>query len=482
MTVESLVKSLAEFQEQYASIVVNRIMQSGQIQNNEKIAHLNTVGNIGNATPTCADFNMHSYADGTHEDKRDDQQGQGPKTTGKCGLFSNCYKVVGVEGQSDSHKAGSAMSACSSSPSGPPQQQPRQLVKDSLPITTRVKPHHARALFNYVSNQGYRHALTEEGYVELNTNIGVNMHVAGPYKLKRTLPDYDVRLINFIFLGGNNFTIDEGRMVVTANRDAILYRDEISCLAPRVYVNSFVINFFADFLNVDRSPFWFLPTIFYEQANTVEWSGTYEEWVEYSRTVCRFGRFSGCVGVCQRIFVPLHEGESGGHWYLMVVHLMRRIAELWDSSPTIDSFNSRLETARSALRHLDDVLDHQPIDYFGAPSTFFGDINIIVPEKVPVQSNGFDCGIFVIQNMQHYGTNWWEEYDSEEHRSTLLLQCVKPPVNERYDEFIPRQAQGYCSAQPPVDVLGDDVAVRIKQGQKGSMGARSDGRGVHRKT
>lgn len=74
------------------------------------------------------------------------------------------------------------------------------------------------------------------------------------------------------------------------------------------------------------------------------------------------------------------------------------------------------------------------------------------------------------------------QYDSEEHRSTLLLQCIRPPVNERYDEFIPRQAQGYCSAQPPVDVVGDDVAVRINQGQKGNMGARSDGQGVHRKT
>lgn len=74
------------------------------------------------------------------------------------------------------------------------------------------------------------------------------------------------------------------------------------------------------------------------------------------------------------------------------------------------------------------------------------------------------------------------QYDCEEHRSTLLLQCVKPSVNEMYDELIPRQAQGCCSAQPLVDVLGDDVAVTINQGQKGNMGARSDGRGVHRKT
>lgn len=121
------------------------------------------------------------------------------------------HQVIGVEGHSESHKAGSAVSACSSSPSGPPQRQTRQLVKDSLPITTRVKPHHARALFNYASNQSCREVLTEEGFVELNDNIGGKMHVAGPYKLKIALPESDVWIINFIFFRGNNFTAEEGR-------------------------------------------------------------------------------------------------------------------------------------------------------------------------------------------------------------------------------------------------------------------------------
>lgn len=55
-------------------------------------------------------------------------------------------------------------------------------------------------------------------------------------------------------------------------------------------------------------------------------------------------------------------------------------------------------------------------------------------------------------------------------------------MNERYNEFIQPQDQGYCSAQLAVDVVGDEVAVRINQGQKGNMGARSDGQGVHCKT
>ncbi|KAK9938901.1 hypothetical protein M0R45_015613 [Rubus argutus] len=484
MTVESLVKSLAEFQEQCASIAMTRLKESGLIQTNEQFGHFKTIRKICNVRPIGPDYNSHSYGDGgILEDRRDDLQGEGPKmASGKCGLFSNCYKVVSVEGHSESHKAGSAMSACSSSPSGPPQRQTRQLMKDSLPITTRVKPHHARALFNYASNQGCRQALTEEGYVELNTNIGQNMHVAGPYKLKIALPESDVWLINFIFLGGNNFTSEEGRRVVTANRDAILYRDEISCLAPTVYVNSFVINFFSDYLNEDRSPFWFLPTIFSEQANTVAWTGTFEDWIEYTRTVCKLGRFCGRIGVCQRIFVPLHEGDCGGHWYLMVVHPMRRIAEIWDSSPTVESFNSRLAAGRSALRHLDDVFDEEHVDFLHQPSMLFGDFNIVVPDNVPFQPNGFDCGIYIIQNMQYYGTNWWAEYDSEEQRSTLLLQCVKPPVNERYDELIPPQHQPHCSAQPAIDVEGDDIVMRVNKGKKGNMGAKSNGQGVRRHT
>jgi hypothetical protein len=137
--------------------------------------------------------------------------------------------------------------------------------------------------------------------------------------------------------------------------------------------------------------------------------------------------------------------------------LVRRIVEIWDSMPIIESFNSRLAIARSVvsaiqyecvyifrmtcgssllevmvglvwsvldvnimhstlcttiffqLRHLDDVFDVEHVDFLHQPSMFFGDFNIVVPDNVTVQPNGFDCGIYVIHNMQYYGTNWWAE-------------------------------------------------------------------------
>lgn len=35
-----------------------------------------------------------------------------------------------------------------------------------------------------------------------------------------------------------------------------------------------------------------------------------------------------------------------------------------------------------------------------------GDFQILEADNVPIQQNTYDCGIYVIQNMQHYGTNW----------------------------------------------------------------------------
>lgn len=50
-----------------------------------------------------------------------------------------------------------------------------------------------------------------------------------------------------------------------------------------------------------------------------------------------------------QIFVPLHEEANGGHWFLMVVHPMTLVAEIWDSSPSIEMDSSRLATARAAV-------------------------------------------------------------------------------------------------------------------------------------
>ncbi|KAK9903068.1 hypothetical protein M0R45_001284 [Rubus argutus] len=163
-----------------------------------------------------------------------------------------------------------------------------------------------------------------------------------------------------------------------------------------------------------------------ENANYIMPDISYEDWVDRGRTFAQLGRFAGHLGQCQRIFVPLHEEEHGGHWWLMVVHPIKLIAEIWDSNASIGTCNSRLATARVALRHLDDVLYQDPIDVISAPLYYFGDFKTIVPDNVPQQTNGFDCGIYVIRHMQYYGIEWWTE----------------PPINERYREIVPAQFGG----------------------------------------
>lgn len=39
----------------------------------------------------------------------------------------------------------------------------------------------------------------------------------------------------------------------------------------------------------------------------------------------------------------------------------------------------------------------------------FGSFVYVKPKQTQLQPNGYDCGIFVIRNMQHYGENWAEK-------------------------------------------------------------------------
>lgn len=36
----------------------------------------------------------------------------------------------------------------------------------------------------------------------------------------------------------------------------------------------------------------------------------------------------------------------------------------------------------------------------------FGTFDFVAPKKRHIQPNGYDCGVFVIRNMQHYGGDW----------------------------------------------------------------------------
>lgn len=55
------------------------------------------------------------------------------------------------------------------------------------------------------------------------------------------------------------------------------------------------------------------------------------------------------------------------------------------------------------------------------------------------------------------------QYDSNEQRSSLLLQCLKPPINERYEEIV--------SAQ-----LGSEQIARAARKDSGKKGGQAGGK------
>ncbi|KAL6176091.1 hypothetical protein ACLB2K_052727 [Fragaria x ananassa] len=56
------------------------------------------------------------------------------------------------------------------------------------------------------------------------------------------------------------------------------------------------------------------------------------------------------------------------------------------------------------------------------------------PAICTTEVNDYDSGVCVIRIMQFYGQRWYEGFHSDEHRSAILLQCMKSPANEIHDE------------------------------------------------
>ncbi|XP_004302251.1 PREDICTED: uncharacterized protein LOC101292514 [Fragaria vesca subsp. vesca] len=152
-------------------------------------------------------------------------------------------------------------------------------------------------------------------------------------------------------------------------------------------------------------------------------------------------RFDRWLDSCNLIFVPIHSGnlgELGGHWWLLVIDPRRQVAEIWDSAPSTSSLPVRTRMAYNVLSHLQETVSGT------LPGHDFQQYRTVTPANVPIQPNGFDCAIFVIQHMhmQYYGTRWWIDYHSDEQRSGILLQCMKSPASDIHDE-VRRRADDY---------------------------------------
>ncbi|XP_024193148.1 uncharacterized protein LOC112196908 isoform X2 [Rosa chinensis] len=199
--------------------------------------------------------------------------------------------------------------------------------------------------------------------------------------------------------------------------------EDIQCLWPTVPISSKVINIWTAYMSQTKSNSWFLPTFFAEQAGSNEDPSNVPVSIASTIVACGLQRFHRRLKHCVEIFIPLYD-EIADHWFLLVMKLKEKIAELSDSVPEFTSLNRRLEIARattvfgSAMTKSSDV-------YYNFPS-----FRLSFAEGNQTTDNKYDSGIYIMMQMKCYSDKWFEGYNSEEMRSALALEIVNNSSNE----------------------------------------------------
>ncbi|KAK9921072.1 hypothetical protein M0R45_029601 [Rubus argutus] len=155
------------------------------------------------------------------------------------------------------------------------------------------------------------------------------------------------------------------------------------------------------------------------------------DWYSEVAPLCRLNRFEGQLSKCQQMFLPVHD-YLGKHWFLLVVNIETKKAEMWDSlegkaGKTFE--DRRLALSTDILKFLDSVFGIEISKLEGDLFFQFQDFELIVPNNNPLQSNPYDCGVYVIRNMQYYGTSWHENFNSSDQRVRLLFEIIRHPKN-----------------------------------------------------
>ncbi|XP_050371951.1 uncharacterized protein LOC126789914 [Argentina anserina] len=357
--------------------------------------------------------------------------------------------MVREMGLSTPTKHSPTKSECSSSPGG------NQAQKKTMKQTSAKRPAenvpiaHRKMMFKKAVD---RQRQIDEIVVE-------RRFTAGPFCLQRPLPQSDVRLIDYVFMGGKETSAEENETLVAECGDGRerMVRSALKTLAPDTPIVNEVINFICDFMSRDNPNAWYLPTWFATAANAPVAPGvSYHSKKLDTRNVCNMWRFEGRIDTCEMVFIPVH--LLSGNWFLIVVHVRRRVAEVWDSAPGFTGAATAERMAVNTLRYLRDVhFLFTPLSGTNHPHDF-AEYEILFPVNAPGQRGGRECGIYTIQNMQYYGQVWWDGYDGAEHRASILLQCMKYPANESH-RWIQENADDlyYGRVPPPLVHAGENL-------------------------
>ncbi|XP_062078346.1 uncharacterized protein LOC133782913 isoform X1 [Humulus lupulus] len=239
------------------------------------------------------------------------------------------------------------------------------------------------------------------------------------------------KLIEYIFddsLNSDETLVDTGFNHLT--------RGLVRTLCPGVFINGEVLNVVCE-MNTRRE----------QQVSTESRSS----WYLNTRMTCigisiqnlfpQSGRsdsarklFIGDLNLCGKIKIPVHNEEMQ-HWVLFIVHVGNGVVEICDSFLLGRKESLSQSLVPVVLQQLDLVLRDE-LSRWKGPVKSFTCFKAFTNNEVVQQSNGYDCGIHVINWMaQRNPSNFKPKgYNSDDERAHVAVGLVTSLHNKVRDQ------------------------------------------------
>ncbi|XP_028804827.1 uncharacterized protein LOC114759755 isoform X1 [Neltuma alba] len=245
----------------------------------------------------------------------------------------------------------------------------------------------------------------------------------GPFYVSNIVNEPDLQLIQYVF---ENYSSE--RCTPFRSSHLHLPQSQLITLRPETHLDSGIIDVFAGILTESerrkrsKPVNWYLPVMFSSAALSDD-ASSFLDFVE--RQKLKETYMFDDLKDCEKIFIPVHvEKDSCGHYYLNIIHMKNQEIEIWDS--LCDQFIDKAKRDQTTQKLL---LAMERLFGDGTFKEFYSRIM----RNIPLQPNGHDCGIFVINYMQQLDNYVREkplfQFDSTEERLNVVLKLLKSDLN-----------------------------------------------------
>nr|XP_034887266.1 zinc finger BED domain-containing protein RICESLEEPER 1-like [Populus alba] len=280
-----------------------------------------------------------------------------------------------------------------------------------------------------------------------NSEHQMPRHQAGPFKVIKSTSPEDLKLINYIFYS----SLDESEIVVHCNHNYLTW-SQLRTLRPQTWLDDNVISVMSDALTLAERRKkkgyinWYLPIFFSEYAYDTS------ECISFAKKNMFRKNYMSALFSCEKMYVPVFDKERR-HFYLFVLHIKKQVVEIWDSlaKSSGSSVNKRLPNILAIL----DILFEDDIQQNYPDGWSFASFSVDRSPNVPQQTNGYDCGVYVIKFMlaPEEATQPDFVFDSDTERLDVVLRLLDGNVNSCRNELAAKAEAYYLRSSGTNDSL-----------------------------